>query len=57
MYSYIHQQGRLPLTRKIRKFWLENEMVHTIPFETFQKLLAIDLINAFLFPFELSNWY
>ena len=30
--------GRLPFTRKTRKFWLENEMVHTIPFETFQKL-------------------
>ena len=31
-------QGRLPLTRKTWKFWLENEMVHTIPFETDQKL-------------------
>ena len=39
--------GRLPFTRKTRKFWLENEMVHTIPFETFQKLSAIELINAF----------
>ena len=30
--------GHLPFTWKTRKFWLENEMVHTIPFETFQKL-------------------
>ena len=29
---------RLLFTRKTRKFWLENEMVHTIPFGTFYKL-------------------
>ena len=39
--------GRLPFTRKTRKFWLENEMVHTIPFETLQNLLVTDLNNAF----------
>ena len=44
------------LSRKTRTFWLENEMVHTIPFESFQKLYAIDLIKAFFsFRFELSN--
>ena len=31
-------QGRLPFTQKTWKFWLENEMVRTIPFETFPKL-------------------
>ena len=31
-------RGRLPFTRKTRKFWLENEMIHTVPFDTFQKL-------------------
>ena len=37
--------GRLPFTRNAWKLGLENEMVHTIPFETFHKL-----ISAF-FPF------
>ena len=40
-------QAYLPFTRITWKFWLENEMVYAIPFETFQKLQAIDLINAF----------
>ena len=40
-------QGRLPFTRNAWKFWLENEMVHTIPFETFQKLETTSLISAF----------
>ena len=31
-------RGCLPFTRKTRKFWLENEITHTFPFETFQKL-------------------
>lgn len=30
--SSIEFQGSLLFTRKTRKFWLENEMVHTIPF-------------------------
>ena len=44
------QLGRLPFTPNAWKFWLENEMVHTIPFETFQKLETSGLISAF-FPF------
>ena len=32
------KEGLLPFMWKTWKFWLENEMVHTIPFETFQKL-------------------
>ena len=50
---------RLPLTRETQKSWLENKMVCTIPFKTFQKLQHIDLINAFFlflqnFPFDTS---
>ena len=40
-------QGRLPFTRNAWNFWLENEMVHTIPFETFHKLKTTGLISAF----------
>ena len=43
----ILKPGALTIYKDTRKFWMENEMVHTIPFETFQKLSAIDLINAF----------
>ena len=32
----IARDGRLRRTLGDWKFWLENEMVHTIPFETFQ---------------------
>ena len=53
-------QGRVPFTRKTRKFWMENEMIHTVPFETFQKLYAIALIAAFFlfllnFPIDTST--
>ena len=38
IFDKLGDKGRLPFTRKTRKFWLENEMVHTIPSETFRKL-------------------
>ena len=53
-------QERLRFTRKTRKFWLESEIIHTVPFETFQKLQAIGLIAAFFlfllnFPIDTST--
>ena len=40
--------GHLPSAWKI---WLENEMVHTMPLETFQKLQASSFIKAFFLSF------
>ena len=51
----------LSFTRNAWKFQLENEMVHTIPCETFQKLWATGLISAFFlffpnFPIDTSTF-
>ena len=34
-------KGCLPFTPKNRKFWVENQMVRTIPFGTFRKKWAV----------------
>lgn len=34
----VGNKARLPFTQKTRKLWLQNKLLHTIPFETFQKL-------------------
>ena len=47
----------LLFTRKTRKLWLENEMVHTIPFETFSEIIGYRLNQCiFSFPFELIHF-
>ena len=45
----------LLFTRENRKFRLENQMVHIIPFGMFQKIWAVirgDAINLFFYPFQ-----
>ena len=42
-------QGYLPFTWKNWKFWLENQMVHTILFGKVQKIWAVILGNAISF--------
>ena len=53
--------GRLPFTQNTWKYWLENEILHTILFETFQKLETTGLISALFvffvnFPIDTSTF-